>query len=193
MKKTNFLFTSALLIAVSLVSCSKKDDNGSNTNNGGSDVKSLVTFTINGGSFKKDTPITLNNLDTKSLQNGAFSGNSGYLKINIDDATDKTAPKWGIDIAVQHAGTGETNVGSAITNNVGIDKQAYLLVEIQENGATKTLQWDHQTPTKTPGTIKVTKFESVGGTVEGNFQGTFLNAGITYAITNGHFITGRKS
>ncbi|MBB6111986.1 hypothetical protein [Mucilaginibacter lappiensis] len=194
MKKTHFLIAFALLIAVTLASCSKdKNDanNGNNNNNPGNDS---VTFVINGGTFKNKV-ITFH-ADSKQAQNGAFVGNSGYLKINLTDTPPGgTSVNTTLDIALPHAATGKTNVSDPITNNIlgGIDKKAYFLLQLQENGDNRILDWDHKTPTQTPGTITVTKFESVNGVVEGDFQGTVVDNYVNYVITKGHFVATRKS
>ena len=195
MKRKHFLFTAALLMAVSLVSC-KKDDKNSDDKNPGSGpmVKGLVTYTINGGSFNHQA-ITINS-ESKAIENGAFSGNSGYLKINLDDAPadNTTNPKWGLDIAFNHVGTGTAKVNDPITKNTThVDTRVYFLLQVQEKGKNKYLMSSSTAPAQTPGTINITKFESVGGTVEGNFEGTLIDGNVTYTITGGHFVAYRKS
>jgi hypothetical protein len=192
MKTKQFLFTCALLIAVTLSSC-KKDKNDSN-NSGGTGAKNQVTYTIDGGTFNHQL-ITINS-DPKALENGAVSGSLKYLKINLDDAAadNTTGPKWALDIAFNKVGTGTANVNDPITNStLGADKRVYFLLQVQVNGQTKYLTSSITAPGQTPGTITVTKFESVGGTVEGTFEGTLLDDNVTYTITKGHFVVTRKA
>jgi len=195
MKKNQFLIAFALLIAVTLASCSKDKNDANNGNNTGKSSNDSVIYTINGGTFTNKV-ITFHS-DSKQAQNGAFVGNSGYLKINLTDTPPGgTSVNTALDIALPHAATGKTNVSDPITNNIPggvLDKKAYFLLQLQENGANRILDWDHNTPTQTPGTITVTKFESVNGVVEGDFQGTLVDNNVKYVITKGHFVVTRKS
>lgn len=195
MKKTQLLIAFVLLIAVTLASCSKDKNDANNGNNNNNPGKDSVTFVINGGTFTNKL-ITFHS-DSKQPQNGAFTGNSGYLKINFTDAPPGgSVITTGLDIALPHAATGKTNVGDPINNTIpgNIDKQAYFLLQLQDNGANKYLNWDHKAPTQTPGTITITKFGSVNGVVEGDFQGTLLDSkNVKYIITKGHFVATRKS
>ena len=192
MKRKQILCTSAMLIVVALSSC-KKDKNDAN-NNGGTGAKNQVTYTINGGTFNHQA-ITIN-ANPNAMENGALSGSLDYLKINLDDApADNTSsPKWALDIAFDKVGTGTANVNDPITNTTqGADKRVYFLLQVQVNGQTKYLTSSTTDPDQTPGTITVTKFESVGGTVEGTFEGTLQDGSDTYIITGGHFVVTRKS
>jgi hypothetical protein len=162
----------------------------------GQSEKNLVTYTIDGGVFHHQQ-ITIHS-DPEAMENGAMSGNFGYLKINLDDAprdkSDKsTGPKWSLDIAFSHPGTGTAKVNDPITNTrMRGDKRVYFLLQVQVNGKTKYLNSDTKEPEKTPGTITITRFGPVGGTVEGNFEGTLKGADGIYTITGGHFVVIRK-
>jgi hypothetical protein len=194
MKKTQFLIAFALLIAVTLASCSKDKNDANNGNNNNNPGKDSVTFTINGGTFKNKV-ITIH-ADSKQPQNGAFAGNSGYLKINLTDTPPGgTSVKYALDIAFPHAATGKANVNDPITNSIpgNMDKTAYFLLQLQENGANRILDRDHDSPKQTPGTISITKCDSVNGVVEGDFQGTLVDNDVKYVITKGHFVATRKS
>lgn len=155
--------------------------------------KNQVTFTIDGGTFHHQL-ITINS-NPKAAENGAWTSFAGssYLKINLDDAPgDKTtSPKWDIDIAFNHVGTGTAKVNDPIAN-ARIDHRVYFLLQVQENGKNKYLQSSSTSPDQTPGTITITKLGPVGGTVEGNFEGTLKGADGMYTITGGHFVATRK-
>ncbi|NHA03520.1 hypothetical protein G7092_06935 [Mucilaginibacter sp. HC2] len=156
--------------------------------------KNQVTYTIDGGTFHHQQ-ITIN-ADPKVMENGAFTNTVGnYLEINLGDKAMniKNGTKWGLNIVFNKASTGTAKVNDPIPKGV-LDHQVYFTLEVQVNGETKFLGVDLQKPAKTPGTITITRFGSVGGTVEGNFQGTVTDAaGIKYTITGGHFVAGRKS
>jgi hypothetical protein len=201
MKPFNFMkpFKKLLLLFVTgtallAMSCKKDDKNATpdDQNPGsGQAVKNLVTYTIDGGTFHKQQ-ITIN-ADPKALQNGAFSGK--YLKVNLEDASadDKTSSKWALDIAFNKVSTGTAKVNDPIANS-NVDTRVYFLLQVQDGGKTKYLMSDIDAPATTPGTIKVTKLGSVGGTVEGDFEGKLTDSkDVVYTITAGHFVVNRKS
>jgi hypothetical protein len=197
MKKTQLLIAFALLISVALASCSKdKNDAGNSSNNNpGNDS---VTYIINGGSFV-NKHISFHS-DPKQNQNGASAGHIGYLKINLTDTPPGgSTVTQGLDIAYPQATTGTANVNDPITNIYPgtTDKHAYFLLQLQENGKNKILDRDSENPINTPGKINITKCESVGGVVEGDFSGTVSDGtgsnAPKYTITKGHFVVTRKS
>lgn len=151
--------------------------------------KNQVTYTIDGGTFHHQQ-ITIN-ADPKVMENGAFINTVGnYLEINLSDKAMniKNGTKWGLNIVFNKASTGTAKVNDPIPKGV-LDHQVYFNLEVQVNGETKFLGIDLQKPAKTPGTITITRFGSVGGPVEGNFQGTVTDAAcIKYTITGGHFV-----
>ena len=154
--------------------------------------ENLITYTIDGGTFHHQL-ITLN-FDPKLTQKGALSVTPGYLKIYLDDATkdDDDAQKWALNIAFNHSGTGTAKVNDPITDaKPGEDKRVYFVLQVQVNGKNRNLSPTITTPNQTPGTITITKFGPVDGTVEGNFEGKLKSAGETYTITGGHFIVKR--
>lgn len=155
--------------------------------------KNQVTYTIDGGTFHHQQ-ITIN-ADPKVMENGAFINTVGnYLEINLSDKAMniKNGTKWGLNIVFNKASTGTAKVNDPIPKGV-LDHQVYFNLEVQVNGETKFLGIDLQKPAKTPGTITITRFGSVGGPVEGNFQGTVTDAacikytinGISYHIFSG--------
>jgi hypothetical protein len=180
--KTNFKLMTALMVLLT-ISCSVWAQAG----------KNLVTYTIDGGSFHHQQ-ITIHS-DPKAIENGAFSG--AYLKINLDDASadGKTTPKWGLDIAFNKVGTGIAKVNDPINtgSRVAVDKRVYFLLQVEVNGKNKYLTSSSSSPDKTPGTVTITKLGSVGGTVEGTFEGKLKGADGIYTITDGHFVVTRKS
>ncbi|MBB6111980.1 hypothetical protein [Mucilaginibacter lappiensis] len=157
--------------------------------------KNLVTYTIDGGAFHHQQ-ITIH-ADPKGVENGAMSGPTvGYTKINLDDAAPgdrTTGPKWDLDIAFSQVGTGTAKVGEPLTGSHNhVDRQVYFRLQVQSEGKNKYLGADHNDPSKTPGTIRITKFGSVGGTIEGDFEGTVKGSDGLYTITGGHFVATRK-
>lgn len=180
--KKNFKHMSALIVLLT-ISCSVWAQAG----------KNLVTYTIDGGAFHHQL-ITIKS-DPKAIENGAFTG--AYLKINLDDATadSKSSPNWTLDIAFNKVGTGTAKVNDPINtgSRIGVDKRVYFLLQVQVNGKNKYLNSSSSSPDKTPGTVTITKFGSVGGTVEGNFEGTLKGSDGMYTITGGHFVVTRKS
>ncbi|MBB6126499.1 hypothetical protein [Mucilaginibacter lappiensis] len=157
-------------------------------------AKNQVTYTIDGGAFHHQL-ITINS-DPKVMENGAWTNIAGrtYPKINLDDKSmnSKKGPNWAVDIVFNKVGTGTAKVNDLIANGL-LDHRVYFILQVLVNGETKFLSSDSEKPAQTPGTITITKFGPVGGTVEGNFQGTLINNDIKYTITGGHFVTGRKS
>lgn len=153
--------------------------------------KNQVTYTIDGGVFHHQL-ITLN-FDAKSKQKGALAVTPGYLKIYVDDdPSNDDEQKWAINIAFNHAGTGTAKVNDPITNaKPGEDKKVYFVLQVQVNGKDRNLNPTLTTAGATPGTITITRFGPVGGTVEGTFEGKLKSAGETYTITQGHFVVNR--
>ncbi|MBB6111984.1 hypothetical protein [Mucilaginibacter lappiensis] len=191
MKTKHFLFTSALLMAVTLISCKKdKSDsnNSNNNNNGGNGGNAQVSYTINGGSFQNQ--LISFNANPKSTGNGV-DASSGWIKLYIDDApSDDADSKFALTLGFNKAGTGTAKVYDPITNATGNDKGAVVSfnLQLQQNGGSMVVGRSTDFPKTTPGTITITKFGPVGGTVEGTFEGTVMDiAGVKYTITGGHF------
>ena len=187
MKTKQFLFTSALLMAVTLISCKKAKSDSNNNNNGGN---AQVSYTINGGSFHNQ--LISFNTNPKSTDSGA-DASQGYLIISIDDAPPGDAgSQHALVIGFDKAGTGTANVYKPIPNATGDDKGA--MVGFALGLPSYYLSRSTVNPKDTPGTITITKFGSVGEPVEGTFQGTVMDiAGVKYTISGGHFVITRKA
>ena len=154
--------------------------------------KDLVTYTIDGGTFHHKL-ITIKP-DPKAPQNGAYSRT--YLKLSVDNApaNDITKATWSFALTFNKAGTGTAKVNDPIVNkaNMIADTRVYFLLHVDGNGETKNLYSRASDPDKTPGTITITKFGPVGGTVEGTFEGKLKGSDGIYTITGGHFVVTRK-
>ena len=157
--------------------------------------KNQVTYTIDGGTFHHQL-ITIN-ADPNERENGAWTNIAGstYLQVNLSDKVinNKKGSNWGLNMVFNKVSTGTAKVNDPIPKGV-LDQQVYFTLQVQVNGGIKFLGIDLEKPAKTPGTITITRFGSVGGTIEGNFQGTVTGTeGIKYTITGGHFVASRKS
>ena len=192
MKTKQFLLTSTLLIAVALISC-KKAKSDSN-NNGGSGGKNQVSYTINGGTFHNQ-PMFFSS-DPKATDNGAIVSGPNYLQIKFTDAPpggDANAKNF-FALAFNKTANGTANVYTPIPTDDSDDIVVAFGLFLQQNGKRLVIGQSDKNPKDTPGTITITKFESVGGTVEGTFKGTLIDAtGVKYTITNGSFVAIRRA
>ena len=151
--------------------------------------KGEVSYTINGGKFHNQSVSFSANPKAMS----SFAGVSGgYMKIYIDDAPSADADsKYALVMIFNKAGTGTAKVFDPINNATGEDKGAVVCftLGLPSYFLSRSLNF----PKHTPGTITITKFGSVGGTVEGTFEGTLTDlAGTKYTITGGHFVVIRR-
>ncbi|MBB6126500.1 hypothetical protein [Mucilaginibacter lappiensis] len=151
--------------------------------------KDWVTYTIDGGAFHHQL-ITINS-DPKAFWIGAFTSNAGsaYLKIGLDDnpVNNPTGAKWAVVIAFNRVGTGTAKVNEPIPNAL-VDHRVYFLLKVETDGKERLLMSESKKPAQTPGTITITKVETIGGTAEGTFEGKLIDNHITYTITGGHFV-----
>jgi len=182
MKTKHFLFTSALLMAVTLISC-KKDKSDPN-NNGGNSGNAEVNYTINGGSFHNQQ-VTFNS-NPKTTNSGA-DGSQGYLLVYIDDApSDDAAAPHALILSFDKAGIGTASVNKPIPNATGDNEGGVVAFGLELPSV--HVAWSKVNPKDTPGTITITKFGAVGQPVEGTFEGTVVDAAnVKYTISGGHF------
>ncbi|NHA03518.1 hypothetical protein G7092_06925 [Mucilaginibacter sp. HC2] len=122
---------------------------------------------------------------------------AGYLKLYIDDASSENADsKFALVLIFNKLGTGTAKVFDPVSNATGDDKGAVVCftLGLPQNKGSLFLTRSLNFPAHTPGTITITRFGSVGGTIEGTFEATLIDLSrVKYTITGGHFVTTRKA
>jgi hypothetical protein len=151
----NFIFVGLLLIT--LESCKKDKETPAPINTGANEK---LRFTLNGDGYSNQS-VVLTAGSTSSVALGGYS-----------TSEDKT----GLSI-VGTMGTGKSVVTTIVFNGkstgtfpLGADDdsgEAYVLVQITENSSEK-----QYVTVANAGTLTVTKYDNVGGNIEGTFTGT---------------------
>lgn len=156
--------------------------------------KNIVTYTIDGGTFHHK--LVTFSANPKSASSGV-DASAGYLKLYIDDAPSEDADsKFAFVLIFNKLGTGTAKVFDPVSNATGDDKGAVVCftLGLPQNKGSLFLTRSLNFPAHTPGTITITRFGPVGGTIEGTFEATLIDLGrVKYTITGGHFVITRKA
>ena len=163
----------AVLASGLLASSCHKDDNNGNTTPPAPDSK--IAFTVQtgeNGPFKAPYRVLLK--DATAQEVAAYQPSSGTLQPLVRGVTQDGKYNISID-AVWAANTAKT---------IFMNDNNSMSITIEDNDTT-TITLTSKT---NEGTVIITKFGDVGGTIEGTFKGTFTSSGGgDVSITDGKF------
>lgn len=180
-----------LLIIFASSACKKSNNNNSDTgaNNGG---EATASFVIDGDIYENQQ-ITINGVGNIRENGATYSSKWKYTSAVVGDR-----PKEGVDnknrlgIYIDGNQTGTQTSGKPFADRDGVQDFVNFQLDLTNpDGEQITYGYDQtgEAETQTPGSITITKYEDVNGTVEGNFEGTLMNVinGELVHITKGHF------
>jgi len=185
------LFGILILILFVSAACKKSNSNNSNTgtNNGG---EATASFVIDGDIYKNQQ-FTIDGVGNIRENGATYNSKWKYTSVVVGDR-----PEEGVDnknrlgIYIDGNQTGKQTSGKPFADRDGVQNFVNFQLDLtNQDGEQITYGYDQagETETQTPGSITITKYENVNGTVEGDFEGTLMNVinGELVHITKGHF------
>jgi hypothetical protein len=173
----NPLFLGVLLIGME--SCKKDNETPVPNPNPGGGTEEKISFTLNGDGFNNQA-YAINSSSTSVVALGSYSPTQNYTGLSI--AGNNSATK-SITTVIAFKGSQTGNFALGANEN---EDQAHLILQIKDGGVEK-----QYVSTENAGTLKITKYENVGGKIEGSFSGTLtrfdLSTGTPSTVTVSNF------